>query len=273
MVRGNHQYIFLLKQRQHSRQCRVKFRQRPGIAFNVVPVPIEHIIVHQIDKAQPFKIPGKVLLCPLDAFCISLGIYIRSDSLPGKNIPDLPHANHFLPGFLDGVKDGRGRGRKGIIMPSGRSLVVSPCAIKGPGNHPSYAVPAGKKPPCHFTVLIKGFHRHHILMGGHLEHAVRRGVDNQIPCPYMLFPIVFDHFCSRIRAVTENAPSCHLAKSLCNFRRKPLRVNRQRIGGYDPCNLPVAYGSILPPGSFPHSPVKRTGVCCALPPVDPVNIE
>ena len=79
---------------------------------------------------------------------------------------------------------------------------------KRPCDHPSHRVLTAENLSGDPTVFIQLLHRNDLLMSCNLEDAVCRSINNEIPCFYVLFSVIPDHFRTGIRFVAKHASSC-----------------------------------------------------------------
>ena len=134
---------------------------------------IEHVIVHKIDKAQPFEFLVHIGQALFDTICIALGIDIFRYSFSCKYVFDLTYSNHSKACLLQLVQHRNARRKKGIIVASCRPYIAAAFSVERPGYHTPHAVLALEHVPRHLTVFIELFHRYNILMGCNLKNTVR----------------------------------------------------------------------------------------------------
>ena len=158
-------------------------------------------------------------------------------------------------------------------MSSGCSCIISVFSHKGAGDHSAYSVFSLKHFSCNFTIAIKFFHRHNVLMSSNLEHTVRRSVYNQLSGFYVFIPVIFYHFCSGIRLIAQHAPPCFFGKFFQHFLGEAVGIGRKGIGRVHTGNLPMPDGGILSAGCFLHPCNHRFRFIHAFVPVHAVDIE
>ena len=253
MIRCHHQQILIPQLIQQGRQPVVKITQGLRITVRISAMPVQHIIIHQINKAQSLKIFVQIFQSPVYTFRISRRVHRFRDSLSGENIPDLSHCDHILPRIRQLIQHGNRRRHDGKIMSAGRAGILSAAGTgKRSGNNSPHAMFSLQNLPGHAAVFIQFLHRNHLLMSGDLEHTVRRGIDNQITAKAVGIPVILNHRGSGIGTVAQYASLRFPAEGIQHFLRKSVRICGQRFRRKNACNLPMAYGGILSPGALRH---------------------
>ena len=176
-----------------------------------------------------------------------------------EDIKDFAHRYAIVSLFLQLVQHIYGRWFNGKIMTAGRSHIMAALSLKGTGDHPAHAVLPGENLPGDPTVFVQGFRRDDPFMGSDLEHAVRRGVYDELSCLHMLVSVVLYDLGTGVRAVAENASSGAAGEFIKDLRRKSIRIGGQGTAGIDAGNLPVADGGVFPFGCLAHAGDCRAG--------------
>jgi len=88
-------------------------------------------------------------------------------------------------------------------------------------------------------------HRHKLLVGGDLKHAVGAGVDDEGILLHGLLAVVLQHLCAGVGLVAEDFVAGLFLELVDEAVREAVREGRQRLGADDTGNLPVADGGIL----------------------------
>ena len=140
MVCGDHDHIIFPHLLHKRRQPCIKFRESLCITVDVAAMAIQHIKIHQIDKAKTVKITLGILHRVLQTIGVGFGIYLLCNASPGKNIIYFAHRNAIQSRCLNGVQHRFGRRFQRKIMPVGRTRVCARSSHKGTGNHTSYAM-------------------------------------------------------------------------------------------------------------------------------------
>ncbi len=103
VIRSNDQQVVLLKQRQEFSQLYIKLLQLPGISCDITPMPPQSVEVHQINEAQPLKIPACDLNSLLHTVHGTFGLVGFRQALAVKDIKDLSHGDYIQTGVLQGI--------------------------------------------------------------------------------------------------------------------------------------------------------------------------
>ena len=106
VVRRDHQNVLLPHGGEKLRQALIKIRQSLGVPIHVIAVSVEHVIVHQIGKAQALEIPLHVLQGAVNALRVGGSAHKVRDAAAGENIIDLSHSQHILPLRLQHIQHG-----------------------------------------------------------------------------------------------------------------------------------------------------------------------
>ena len=101
---------------------------------------VEHVIIHQIDKAESFEILVQIFQCPLNAFRIAGSVYMLGNAPAYENILDLTHSNDILTGSLQLIQHGHCGRQQGKIVSSGSTGIMSALTDKRSRNDTAHAV-------------------------------------------------------------------------------------------------------------------------------------
>ena len=88
-------------------------------------------------------------------------------------------------------------------------------------------------------------HRHKLLVGGDLKHAVGAGVDDEGILLHGLLAVVLQHLCAGVGLIAEDFVAGLFLELVDEAVREAVREGGQRLGADDTGNLPVADGGIL----------------------------
>ena len=89
VIRRDHEYILIPQRGKQPRQALIKIGERLRVALHIIAVSVEHIVVYQIRKTQPVKIPLHIFQRPVDSVLVARRAYIFRDALLRKNVDDL----------------------------------------------------------------------------------------------------------------------------------------------------------------------------------------
>ena len=140
VVCGDHQNIIRLHVRLDLRQLLIKISQCLRIAVHISSMAVEHVIIHQIDKAESFEILVQIFQCPLNAFCVAGSVYMLGNALAYENILDLTHSNDILTGSLQLIQHGPCGRQQGKIVSSGSTGIMSALTDKRSRNDTAHTV-------------------------------------------------------------------------------------------------------------------------------------
>ena len=127
--------------------------------------------------------------------------------------------------------------------------------------------------PGDLAVLIQLSHRHNLLMSGHLEHAVGRGIHNQRAGAHMLLAVVLEHLGAGVGGVADHLAAGTLFKLLDDFRRKAVGIGGQSTLALHTRNLPVADGGVLAVAGLLQAGTGAQHLCRGLTAGHAVQIE
>ena len=142
-------------------------------------------------------------------------------------------------------------GRAGEIRRAG--------AHKGSGNDAPHAPRAGEQFPCLFANPIQLFHGDQVLVGGDLEHAVRRSVHNEFAGFQVLLAVIPEHLRAGIGPVAQHLIAGFGGEGIQQFLGEPLREGGQRLRAEQAGDLPVADGGILAGAGLPQAGIAADG--------------
>ena len=114
-------------------------------------------------------------------------------------------------------------------MAAGGSFIAARFTDKGTGNNSAHTVLTDEHFSCNFAIFIEGINGNDILMGGNLENAVCRGINDKIACFYVLIAIVLYNLGTGIRLIADNSSACLFRKLLDYFGRKSVGIGRKGI--------------------------------------------
>ena len=106
MIRRHHQDVLLPHGGKKLRKAPVKIRQGLCVAVHIVAVAVEHVVVHQVGKAQAMEIPFHIFQRPVDPLRVGGGAHKIRDAAACENIIDLSHGQNLLPRFLQHIQHG-----------------------------------------------------------------------------------------------------------------------------------------------------------------------
>ena len=104
-----------------------------------------------------------------------------------------------------------------------------------------------------------------------LEHAVRRGIDDQSSRFDVLLAVIANDVGARIRLVAEHPSARCRFKGGDDLVGKAVGIGGERLLGHEPRDLPVADGSILAGRQLAHTGIGGHG--CIDTATDPLNVE
>ena len=260
VVCRDHQNIIGTHFFHERRQPVVELGQRGGVARHIPAVAVQHIEIHQIHKGKALEIPVGQLPCDPQSLGVAGGADGLANAAACENVINFAHADGSLARRLNGVQHG-GRGRhKAVIVAAGRAGEIRRAAAhKGTGDDAPHAPRASEQLPRLFADLIQLFHRDQFLMGGDLEHTVRRGVDDESAGFQMLLAIIFQHLRTGIRPVAQHLIAGFSGEGVQKFLRKSLREGGQRLRAEQTRDLPVTDGGILAGAGLPQAGVAADG--------------
>ena len=207
---------------------------------------VKHVKVHQVDEGQPLEIA----VGQLQRDAQPLGIAAGADGLPhalaGEDIVNFAHADRRFAGRLQGVQHRIARRHQAEVMPAGSAPEIGGAvAHERPRDDTADAVFAGEQFARLGADLVEFFHRDDGLVGGDLEHAVGRGVDDQRAGAGVLLAIIADDLGAGIGLVAQHLVAGFGRESVQQLLRETVREGGQRLGAEQAGDLPMADGGIL----------------------------
>ena len=140
MIRRDHQNILRSHMCLDLRQLLIKICQCLRITVHISSMTVEHVIIHQVNKTQSFKILIQIFQCPLDSLCIAGSIDMLGNSLAHENILDLAYCNNILSCSLQLIQHGNCGRQQREVMSSGSTDVMSALTGKRSCNDATHAV-------------------------------------------------------------------------------------------------------------------------------------
>ena len=250
MVGGNQQQVVLAQTRKEGGELHVKAVERLGVAAHIVAVAVQHIEIHQIDKAKPGKIRFHAGQQTVYAVVVVPGRIGGRHRAAGKNVADLADAGHGHPRLGDGVEQGTTRRLEREVVPARRAVKRTGFARERARDHAADGVLARQQGACRAAVAVERFDGDDSFMRRYLKHAVRRGVDDVFSGAHMLFTVIAYDFRARIGTVAEHAAPHGGRKGLQQRGREAVGKSRERARGHQPRQFPMAGGRVLAGGFF-----------------------
>ena len=144
-------------------------------------------------------------------------------------------------------------------MPPGGAVKVRVLAFKGSRDDPPDGVLAFENRPGFFAKLVELLKRNHVLVGGNLENAVRRGIDYGFSGGDVLPSVVHNELRAAVRLVAENIEPRCFGEGVDYLLREAVRIGRKRSFRHEPRQLPVPGGGVLAHALFAHAPKGAQG--------------
>ena len=273
VIGRDQQHILRLHRRQEIPQLAVEHRRRCRIAIHIAPMTIFHIEIHQVHEAQAVEIillRRQRLFHPID---IARNRDMTADAAAGKDIRDLADADCIQPALHERIQHRIRRRQKRKIMPPLRPRIVRICPHERARDHPPHRVRPRQDLAGHPAVSIKLLRRHDRLMRRDLQHAVRRRINDERACAFMLLPIIMDDLRPRIRLIAEHPAPESLLQLRDHPGGKPIRERRHRLLRDDPRDLPMPRRRILAARQLPAAPERSQGGRLLLAAVHTINVE
>ena len=134
------QHVGETQQQQEFRQHTVKFLERLGKPFNVFPVAIQHVEIHQIAEDQPALALAHRCRQFLHSVGVVLGRDVLFDSATIVNVMNLANSENANFILRENIHQHRLRRIHGVIVPPRGPHEVSWHSRKRPRNHASHAM-------------------------------------------------------------------------------------------------------------------------------------
>ena len=122
---------------------------------------------------------------------------------------------------------------------------IGSMAEEGAGDDAAHAVLALQHLAGDLAVAVQLMHRHKLLVGGDLEHAVGAGVDDEGILLHGLLAVVLQHLRAGVGLVAEDLVAGLLFELVDEAVREAVREGGQGSRADDTGDLPVADGGIL----------------------------
>ena len=116
---------------------------------------------------------------------------------------------------------------------------------RSPRDYPADKIRADQYLPRSFAHFVKLFQGNHILVGGDLEYAVRRGVNDGLAALHVLIAQFLDDDRAGSDGIAQRASADALFEFINDARREALGVGFERLLHDDTGHLPMAAGGIL----------------------------
>ena len=234
---------------------------------------VKHIKIHKVGETKPLKLPfGKQ-----QSFCHSVGIALCGNFLGracvGDNVAYLSHRNNAFARLFNSVEHGFFGRNKGKIVSVRGALKIGIFPDKGAGDDPAHGVFPHKNFSGNSAVFIKLFGRNKALVGGDLENAVGRGIDNKLARFKMLAAEVLYNLRSRIGFVAQRPPAGSFFEFGYDLGRKALRKGGKRGFCDNTRNFEMTRGRVLSHGFFTKLHISGGGALHSRPAAYSVNVE
>lgn len=183
MIRSDDEKIIGIEGCQELWQLGVKLFKRGGIADHIAAVTVKRVEVHIVGDdeiaiaglCQRFERHGMGRL-------IAACFHFMANRLMGKDIGDFPNGEDLAAACDNGIEQGGGWGRDGIVAPMAGPLKASCrlairrlaiCRLTDEGTSDDAANVEGvEKPSCDCTNVVKALKAEVLLMGGNLKDRV-----------------------------------------------------------------------------------------------------
>src|SRR5262245_18796186 len=249
MRSSNHKQIVTVHALLNLRQPPVKRLERPGVAFYVVAVTVQHVKIDKVNKNQSFACLFQCLDGLIKASAIVTSRQLLRGASMAKDRSDLANRHYFKTGGFHSVQHGGVR-RFYRIVPAGFcSAKCARCPDKRPCNNPAYLIRAGQEPARRLAPSIELCHRNDFFVGRYLKHAVGRRVDYRPAGPDVFLTQFLYYLSSRGSFVSKNLPAYSLFESLDDMGGEPLRVRGKGLLDYQPAHFPMPGRRVFPIGS------------------------
>ena len=246
MVGTDHEQVVLAKAGQQLWELAVEVGDGLGVANGVVAVAVDHVGVHQVGEAQAVEVARGALDGLVDALGVAGGEDVVGHAAVGEDVVDLAHGQHVVAVLLELVEHGgAGRLEREVVAARGALEVARVGAHVGARDDAGHAVVAGEDLAGDAAVLVELLHGHEVLVGGDLEHAVGRGVDDEVAGLELLLAIVLDDLGARVGLVAKHAAPGLALELLDDLGWKAVGVGGEALGRDDARHLPVAHGGVL----------------------------
>ena len=250
MVSRDHEHVRLLHRREEAAEPCIELHDGACISSRITAMAEDHIEVDEIDKGETREVLAEERSRLFHAVGIVL---VRAKALcepfPCKDVGDLADADGGESRILQGVEHGRRRLKREVV-PACRALVIRILADEGTRDDPADAVLALHNGTRLAARLVKLLTRHDALVRRELQHAVRRGVDDERTRLDVLAPVVMNDLRARIRLVAYQLPADARLKRGDDLGREALGIRRHRVLADDARQLPMPRRRVLAARAF-----------------------
>ena len=250
MVGGDDQQIVLAHLRLNLRQLRVKRFQRGGVALHIAAMAVDHIKIHEINKQQAVEILVHRLKRRLHAGRVARRMVAPGDAAMVEDVLNLAHAVNRLAVFGQNVAHRLGRLGAEIAARAGALERARVVADKRTRDDAAHLQLARQQLARNLAVAVQLFQRHNRLVRRDLEHAVRRGIDDQLAG----FDVFLAQLVENRRAggglVAQRAAADRPLKFLDEILREAVRERRERLRELNARDFPVTGGRVLAGGNL-----------------------
>ena len=150
---------------------------------------------------------------------------------------------------------------------------IGGAAQEGAGNDAAHAILALEHLAGDLAVTVQLVHRHQLFVGGHLEHAVGTGVDDEGVFLHGLLAVVLQHLGAGIGLIAEHLVAGFFLKLVDELCGETLREGGQRLRAHHTGDLPVADGGVLAHALLLQAGKGTLGGGALLPCRHAVNVE
>ena len=213
-------------------------------------MPVEHVEVDKISKHERIVITVVESTQRLGKqFVVAICLDRAGNSLPGKDVGDLPHRNDLTTIFSYTIQKGRSRRWSRVVTPiSSADKLTAAVAGEGPCNHPT-DIPGIDQLAGHLADIVKPLETKIFFVSSNLKNAVCRSVNNRLARFQVLFSQFVDDRCTRRMAISKQARKpClidqRVSQVLWKTRYRVGKVTPVKVDGYAG-HLPVTTGCVL----------------------------
>ena len=217
-----------------------------GIARHIAAVAVEHIEIDEVHEGQTLEVAGLQSLGEGDAVGVAGGLDLLRHALAVEDVENFAHGDDVLACIFQQVQHGlAGRLEAQVVAVGGAVEGVGGVAEEGAGDDAAHAVFALQHLAGDLAVAVQLMHRHKLLVGGHLEHAVGAGVDDEGVLLHGLLAVVLQHLCAGVGLVAEDLVAGLFLELVDEAVGEAVREGGQGPRADDTGDLPVADGGIL----------------------------
>ena len=217
-----------------------------GVACHIAAVAVEHIEIDEVHEGQTLEVAGLQSLGEGDAVGVAGGLDLLRHALAVEDVENFAHGDDVSACVLEQIKHGlAGRLEAQVVAVGGAVEGVGGVAEEGAGDDAAHAALALQHLAGDLAIAVQLMHRHKLLVGGHLKHAVGAGVDDEGILLHGLLAVVLQHLCAGVGLVAEDFVAGLFLELVDEAVREAVREGGQRLGADDTGDLPVADGGIL----------------------------